>query len=71
MFGVGVERRWSHFALQAELRGISVGERDEDDFEKMPVDGSTRDPATGERDPRLQVAFEGLYLPSAPASPPG
>jgi cytochrome c biogenesis protein len=28
------------------------------------------DPATGERDQRLQVAFEGLYLPTAPDSPP-
>jgi cytochrome c biogenesis protein len=28
------------------------------------------DPATGERDPRLQVAFEGLYLPTAPDAPP-
>ncbi|WP_326550912.1 cytochrome c biogenesis protein ResB [Micromonospora sp. NBC_01813] len=28
------------------------------------------DPATGERDPDLQVAFEGLFLPSTPAQPP-
>jgi cytochrome c biogenesis protein len=28
------------------------------------------DPATGKRDPDAQVAFEGLYLPTAPASPP-
>ncbi|WBB78005.1 cytochrome c biogenesis protein ResB [Micromonospora sp. WMMD882] len=28
------------------------------------------DPATGRRDPALQVAFEGLYLPTAPESPP-
>jgi cytochrome c biogenesis protein len=28
------------------------------------------DPATGERDTRLQVAFEGLYLPTAPDVPP-
>ncbi|WP_344167726.1 cytochrome c biogenesis protein ResB [Pilimelia columellifera] len=27
-------------------------------------------PATGERDPKSQVAFEGLYLPTVPASPP-
>lgn len=37
MFGVGIERRWTNFALQAELRGISVGEAD--DVEAMPVDG--------------------------------
>nr|MDT0661293.1 cytochrome c biogenesis protein ResB [Micromonospora sp. DSM 115978] len=28
------------------------------------------DPVTGERDPDLQVAFEGLYLPTAPDQPP-
>ena len=28
------------------------------------------DPATGERDPDLQVAFEGIYLPTAPDEPP-
>ncbi|MFI6227392.1 cytochrome c biogenesis protein ResB [Micromonospora echinospora] len=28
------------------------------------------DPVTGKRDPNLQVAFEGLYLPTAPESPP-
>ncbi|SCL16677.1 cytochrome c biogenesis protein ResB [Micromonospora inyonensis] len=28
------------------------------------------DPATGKRDPNLQVAFEGLYLPTAPDAPP-
>ncbi|HEX3758233.1 MAG TPA: hypothetical protein VHW23_05985 [Kofleriaceae bacterium] len=27
MLGVGVERRFEHFALQAELRGISLGKR--------------------------------------------
>ena len=45
MFGIGIERRWTHFALQAELRGISVGEPEDGD-EVMPVrpDGS-REPA--------------------------
>jgi cytochrome c biogenesis protein len=28
------------------------------------------DPRTGARDPNLQVAFEGLYLPTAPDAPP-
>ncbi|MFK3981635.1 cytochrome c biogenesis protein ResB [Micromonospora sp. NPDC050397] len=28
------------------------------------------DPKTGERDPKLQVAFEGIYLPTAPDQPP-
>ena len=28
------------------------------------------DPATGERNPDLQVAFEGIYLPTAPDQPP-
>lgn len=27
-------------------------------------------PETGERDPKLQVAFEGIYLPTAPDQPP-
>ncbi len=31
MFGVGVERRFRHLAIEAELRGISVEERDEMD----------------------------------------
>lgn len=28
------------------------------------------DPVTGQRDPKLQVGFEGIYLPTAPDSPP-
>lgn len=28
------------------------------------------DPKTGERNPKLQVAFEGIYLPTAPDQPP-
>ncbi|WP_428962565.1 cytochrome c biogenesis protein ResB [Micromonospora fluostatini] len=28
------------------------------------------DPATGERNPELQMAFEGIYLPTAPQEPP-
>lgn len=30
MIGVGVERRFEHFALQAELRGIGLARRDDD-----------------------------------------
>ena len=43
MFGIGLERRWTHFALQAELRGISVGEH-EDGAMTLPADGAPRDP---------------------------
>jgi hypothetical protein len=38
MFGIGLEHRWQHFALSAELRGIAVEERD-DVYETQPVDG--------------------------------
>jgi hypothetical protein len=41
MFGIGVERRWHRFALQAELRGVGIEER-EDAYTIQPeiVDGS-------------------------------
>ena len=38
VFGIGLEHRWQHFALSAELRGVSV-EKNEDMFETQPVDG--------------------------------
>jgi len=44
MFGIGLEHRWQHFALSAELRGVSVEER-EDMFETQPVtDGPRGEP---------------------------
>lgn len=36
MFGIGVERRFHHFALQAELRAIGMGERS-DAMDDVPV----------------------------------
>lgn len=44
MFGIGLEHRWSHFALSAELRGIAV-EKKEDMFVTQPVDVGGREPA--------------------------
>jgi hypothetical protein len=42
VFGIGLEHRWQHFALSAELRGVSVEERD-DMYETQPVvDGGPR-----------------------------
>ena len=37
VFGIGVEHRWRHFSLSAELRGVAVEER-EDMYETLPVD---------------------------------
>lgn len=37
MFGIGLEHRWRHFALSAELRGIAVAE-DEDMVTTLPAD---------------------------------
>ncbi|MBA3499076.1 MAG: hypothetical protein M4D80_12055 [Myxococcota bacterium] len=42
VFGIGLEHRWQHFALSAELRGVAV-EKKEDMYETLPVDGA---PAT-------------------------
>jgi hypothetical protein len=42
VFGIGLEHRWQHFALSAELRGVAVEEK-EDMYETLPVDGA---PAT-------------------------
>jgi hypothetical protein len=42
VFGIGLEHRWQHFALSAELRGVAVEEK-EDMYQTLPVDGS---PAT-------------------------
>jgi len=36
-FGAGLERRWSHFALQLELRAVGVKAHD---VEQMPVTGT-------------------------------
>ena len=38
-FGVGLERRWSRFALQAELRAVGVAPIENGDDKIMPVDG--------------------------------
>jgi hypothetical protein len=45
VFGVGLERRWRQFALQAELRGIAVEETEE--AMTLPADGRewTTDPS--------------------------
>jgi hypothetical protein len=42
-FGVGVERRFHHFALQAELRAIGIGPQKTSDV--MPVTGTVSPPA--------------------------
>jgi hypothetical protein len=40
VFGVGLERRWRAFALQAELRGMSIGPRDEMEVEPTRPGGT-------------------------------
>ena len=38
-FGVGLERRWTHFALSADLRAVGVAPNDDTTKLGMPVDG--------------------------------
>jgi hypothetical protein len=40
VFGIGLEHRWRHFALSAELRGVAVEEQ-EDMYETLPADGGS------------------------------
>lgn len=42
VFGIGLEHRWQHFALSAELRGVAV-EEDEDMYTIQPVVDGSRD----------------------------
>jgi hypothetical protein len=44
VFGIGLEHRWQHFALSAELRGVSIEKKD-DMYTTLPVDGA-REPAS-------------------------
>jgi hypothetical protein len=44
VFGIGLEHRWTHFALGAELRGVAVEEIEEMD-RTLPVD-SGKEPAS-------------------------
>jgi hypothetical protein len=37
MLGVGVERRFAHLALQAELRAVAMGKAKEDSSSDAPV----------------------------------
>ena len=46
MFGVGLERRWNHFALAAELRGIGMGEKKQDTMAVPATTGGGTDPGT-------------------------
>lgn len=41
MFGVGLERRWTNFALAAELRGIGMGEKKHDAMAVPATTGGT------------------------------
>jgi hypothetical protein len=41
VLGVGLERRWRAFALQAEIRGISIGPRDEMEVEPARPGGGS------------------------------
>jgi opacity protein-like surface antigen len=36
-FGVGLERRWQHLALHAELRMMAIGARDDADVMTLPI----------------------------------
>ena len=41
VFGIGLEHRWQHFALQAELRGVAVEKADMDQILPARPDGSS------------------------------
>jgi hypothetical protein len=41
---IGLERRWRQFALQAELHGFGVGERQPQDVKAMPVANTMQPP---------------------------
>jgi hypothetical protein len=50
-FGVGLERRWSHFALQLEIRAVGVAPNEEDTMVyngDVPAGSSTDSMSTGE-----------------------
>jgi hypothetical protein len=50
-FGVGLEHRWDHFALQAELKAVGMGERKGDANTKpIPVDGGSAAVGTTSQD---------------------
>jgi hypothetical protein len=61
-FGIGLERRFRRFALQAELRGVAMGEPKgyEDDPYTQPPDRPTPVP---ERPPASLTAAEAAYSP--------
>lgn len=44
VIGLGIERRFAQFALQAEVRAIKIGDKTADAM-KMPVDGTVAAPA--------------------------
>ena len=43
VFGIGLEHRWQHFALQAELRGVAV-EKADDMYVTQDINAGTSDP---------------------------
>jgi opacity protein-like surface antigen len=42
--GIGLERRWTHFALNAELRAVGVGQKDPSQDMATPVANTTNTP---------------------------
>ena len=58
MFGIGLEHRWQHFALTAELRGIAVAE-DEERSRIMTVGGGSL--VDGRELGGAQVSLGGSY----------
>jgi hypothetical protein len=62
-FGAGLERRWSRFALQLELRAVGVKAHD---VEEMPVRGEVTDPNGSmtplppEKEPTTTSAHDGM-----------
>ncbi len=48
--GAGVERRWDHFALQAELRGVGLGQT-KAQKDAVPVAGGAAPPSLGRAAP--------------------
>ena len=64
-FGIGLERRFRRFALQAELRGVAMGEPKGYEDEQQSPDRPTTEPGmpTPDRPPASLTASDAAYSP--------
>jgi hypothetical protein len=63
-FGIGLEKRWTHFALNIEVRAVGVAPNNNNN-NQMPVDGGTptmsytNQPPPPPKDPAGSPAIDG------------